>query len=76
MSCKTVFLSIYHGLSPILSVFLHSVPSQLVDHFFYNDQVGKQLAAKKEFCVKYWWQKLQVSIDRCTGRCDITKLML
>ena len=30
----------------------------------------------KEYCAEYWLKELQESMDRCTGRCDITEIML
>ena len=30
----------------------------------------------KEYSAEYWLKQLQESIDRCTGRCDITKILL
>ena len=35
-----------------------------------------QPVAWKEYCAKYWLKELQESMDRCTGRRDITKILL
>ena len=35
---------------------------------------GKQPVAWKEYCEEYWLKELQESMDRCTGRRDITAL--
>ena len=43
---------------------------------FDNDYVGKQPVAWKEYCVEYWLKELQESMDRCTGRRDITETLL
>ena len=32
--------------------------------------------AWKEYCAEYWLKELQESMDRCTGRCDITEIRL
>ena len=44
--------------------------------FFDNRNVGKQPVAWKEYCVGYWLKELQESMDRCTGRRGITKILL
>ena len=46
------------------------------DHCFDNVYVGKQPVAWKEYCVEYWLKELQESMDRCTGHCDITEMLL
>ena len=38
--------------------------------------VGKQPVAWKEYCAEYWLKELQESMDRCTGRRDVTGIML
>ena len=43
---------------------------------FENGYVGKQPVAWRENCEEHWLQKLQESMDRCTGRCNITEIML
>ena len=45
-------------------------------HCFDNGYVGKQLVAWKEYCVENWWKELQESVDRCTGRSDITEILV
>ena len=32
--------------------------------------------ALKEYCTEYWLKELQESMDRCTGHCDITEILL
>ena len=39
---------------------------------FDNSFVGKQPVAWKEYCAKYWLKELKESVDRATGRRDIT----
>ena len=41
-----------------------------------NGYLGKQPVAWKENCAEYWLKELQESMDRCTGRCDITEILL
>ena len=43
---------------------------------FDSGYVGKQRVALKEDCAEYWLKELQESIDRCTGCCDITEILL
>ena len=38
--------------------------------------VGKQPMDWKEYRAKHWLKELQESIDRCTGRRDITEILL
>ena len=45
-------------------------------HCVHNDHVGKQRVAWKEYYAECWLKKIQVSMDRCTGRCDITEILL
>ena len=42
---------------------------------FYNGYVGKQPVAWKEYCAECWLKELQESMDRCTGRNDITEIL-
>ena len=44
-------------------------------HCFDNGYLGKQAVAWIEYCVEYWLKELQESMDRCTGHCDITKIL-
>ena len=44
-------------------------------HCFHNGYVGKQPVAWKECCADYWLKELQESMDRCTGRHDITEIL-
>ena len=53
---------------------IHS--SLTVVHFFNSGYVGKQPVAWKEYCVELWLKELQKSMDRCTGCCDITEILL
>ena len=41
-----------------------------------NGYVGKQPVAWKEFHVEHWLKELQEIMDRCTGRRDVTELLL
>ena len=43
---------------------------------FDNGYVGKQPVAWKEYCAEYWLKEHQESTDRCTGRHDITEILL
>ena len=43
---------------------------------FDNDYVGKQPVAWKEYCAEYRLKELQESMDRCTGRRDVTEILL
>ena len=38
--------------------------------------VGKQTVAWKEYCAEFWLKELQESMDMCTGRRDITEILL
>ena len=38
--------------------------------------VGKEPVAWKEDCAEYWIKELQESMDRCTGRRDMTEILL
>ena len=44
--------------------------------FLYSRYVGKQPVAWKEYCAEYWFKELQESMDRCTGRHDLTEILL
>ena len=37
--------------------------------------LGKQPVDWKKFCADYWLKELQESMDRCTGRRDITEIL-
>ena len=41
-----------------------------------NSYVGKQPLAWKEYCAEYWLKEFQESMDRCTGRHNITEILL
>ena len=42
-----------------------------------NGYVGKQpVAWNAEYCAEYWLKGLTKSMDRCTGRRDITEILL
>ena len=43
---------------------------------FDNGYVEKQPVAWKEYCAEYWLKELQESMSRCTGRHDITEILL
>ena len=53
---------------------IHS--SHTAVHCFDNGYVGKQSVAWKEYCAEYWLKELQESKDKCTGRLDITEILL
>ena len=38
--------------------------------------VGKQSVAWKEYCAVYWFKDFKESLDRCTDRRVITKILL
>ena len=42
---------------------------------FENSYVGKQPPAWKKYSAEYWLKELQDSMDRCTGRPDITEIL-
>ena len=41
-----------------------------------NGYVGKQPVAWKEHCAEYWLKELQEGMDKCTGRRDVTEILL
>ena len=43
---------------------------------FDRGYVGKQPVGWKENCAEYWLNELQESMDKCTGRRDITEILL
>ena len=43
---------------------------------FDNGYVGKQPVVWKEYHAEYWLKELQESMDSCTGRRDITEILL
>ena len=45
-------------------------------HCFDNGYVGKQRVAWKEYCAEYWIKEVQESMDRRTGRRDVTEILL
>ena len=45
-------------------------------HCFDYGYVGKQPFAWIEYCAEYWLKELQESMDRYTGCCDITEILL
>ena len=45
-------------------------------HCFDSDDMGKQPVGWKEYCVKYWQIEAQETMNKCTGHCDITEIML
>ena len=44
--------------------------------FFDNSYVGKQPVAWNKYCAEDWLKELQESMDRCTGRRNITEILL
>ena len=70
-----------HGSANILSEDFYDshckrIHSSLTAVRFDNGYVGKQPVAWKEYWAEYWLKELQESIDRCTGRRDITEILL
>ena len=45
-------------------------------HSFDNGYVGNQPVAWKEYCANYWLKELQEHTGRCTGRLDLTEILL
>ena len=45
-------------------------------HCFDKGNVGRQPVAWKEYCAEYWLKELQESMDTCTGRRDVTEILL
>ena len=45
-------------------------------HCFGNGYLGKQAVAWKEYCAEYLFKELMESMNRCTGRRDITEMLL
>ena len=43
-------------------------------HRFDNGYVEKQQVVSNEYCAEYWLNDLQKSMDRCTGRHDISEI--
>ena len=43
---------------------------------FDKGYVGKQPLACKKYCALHFVKELQESMDRCTGRCNITEILL
>ena len=41
-----------------------------------NGYMRKQPVAWKEYCAEYWLKELQKNMDSCTGRRNITELLL
>ena len=60
----------FRGLMIVTATRIHF--SLTAVHCFDNRYVRKQPVAWKEYCVNYWLKELLESMDRCTGRCDIT----
>ena len=53
---------------------IHS--SLTAGHFFDNGNIVKQPVAWKEYCAEYCLKELQESMNRCTGHCYITEILL
>ena len=43
---------------------------------FNKGYLGKQPVAWKEYSAEYWLKEFQENMDRCTGRLDITEILL
>ena len=59
--------------------YCHRIHSSLTTVCYFDNgyrYVGKQPVAWKEYYVEYWLKELQESMDRCTGFCDITEILL
>ena len=68
--------TIYHTF-PIDDSHCDKIPSSLTAvHCFDDGYVEKQPVAWKEYCAEYWLKELQESMDRCTGRQDVTEILL
>ena len=52
----------------------HSSPATA--RCFDSGYVGKEPVVWTEYCAEYWIKELQESRDSCTGRCDITEILL
>ena len=64
----------FRGLTiSIATGFITLSPLSIVSN---NGYVGKQPVAWKQCCAEYWLKELKKSMDRCTDRCDITKILL
>ena len=53
---------------------IHS--SLIAIHYFDSGCVGQQPVALKEYCAEYWLKELQERMDRCTGHCYTTEILL
>ena len=51
-------------------------PSITTVHGFHNGYVGKQPVAWEEYCEECWLKDLQARVDRCTGHCNITEILM
>ena len=74
-----------HGLIPGSAKFFPRIDDSHCDRIhssltavrcFDNGYVGQQPVARKEYCAEYWLKELQESMDKCTGRRDITEILL
>ena len=52
----------------------HSSPTHV--HCFDNGYVKKQSVAWRKHCEQYWLKELLEGMDRCSGCCDITEILL
>ena len=52
------------------------IPLSPLSMFFDNGYVGKQPVAWEEYCAEYWLKELGESRDRCTGRHNLTEILL
>ena len=52
------------------------IPLSQLSVVFDNGYVGKQPVAWKEYYVEHLVKELQESMDKCTGRRDITEILL
>ena len=60
---------------------MRAIPTVTINSFltavrcFDNGYVGKQPVDWKQYCAEYWLKELQESMDRCTGRRDISEIV-
>ena len=67
-------IKIRQGNQFTVAYWLHS--SLTTFRCFDNGYLEKQPVVWKGYCAEYWLKKFQESMDRCTGRRDITEILL
>ena len=86
---QSVVLWIWEHTSLVWSqawpVFLQRIDDSHYDRIHYslsivycfdNGYVGKQPVAWKEYCTENWIKELKEIMDRCTGCCNVTEILL